>query len=149
MLPPCTVLSPMRAAGLPPIITVPEPAAMVSGGPTQVTISPARAAGMPAIITVGHPGGITGPPTCGTTPVTIGQVCISPTCAAIPIKNILIDIYHRSFYIRSSAGRKLGTTATFNLRLRASFQGQVGTFYGNITARLHNNILRTLHVDAV
>jgi hypothetical protein len=28
------------------------------------------------------PAGKIGPPTCGTTPVTIGQVCMSPTRAA-------------------------------------------------------------------
>jgi hypothetical protein len=43
--------------------TVPEPAAIVSGGPEQVHMSPTFAAGIPAIITVGVPGGITGPPT--------------------------------------------------------------------------------------
>jgi hypothetical protein len=63
MLPPCAVLSPIRAAGIPPIVTVPEPAAIVSGGPVHVHISPTRAAGIPPIVTVGQPGGITGPPT--------------------------------------------------------------------------------------
>src|SRR5262249_22679924 len=72
----------MRAAGCPPIRTVIEPSAITSGGPTQVAISPTRAAGTPAIITVGQHGGRIGPPTCGTTPVTIGQVCISPRRAA-------------------------------------------------------------------
>jgi hypothetical protein len=79
------VLSPILAAGAPPIKTVPDPAAIVSGGPTQVHMSPTFAAGIPAIITVGVPGGITGPPTCGTVPVTIGQTCMSPTLAAIGI----------------------------------------------------------------
>jgi hypothetical protein len=82
MLPPCDVLSPMRAAGIPPIVTVAEPAAIESGGPVHVHISPTRAAGIPPIITVGHPGGMTGPPTCGTVPVTIGHTCISPALAA-------------------------------------------------------------------
>ena len=83
MTPPCEVWSPTRAAGIPPISTVGHPGGMiVSGGPTQVHISPTRAAGSPPISTVGHPGGKTGPPTCGTTPVTIGQVCISLTRAA-------------------------------------------------------------------
>jgi hypothetical protein len=82
IVPPCAVLSPILAAGLPSIKTVPEPAAIVSGGPTQVHMSPTFAAGIPAIITVGVPGGITGPPTWGTVPVTIGQICISPTLAA-------------------------------------------------------------------
>ena len=85
MTPPCTVLSPIRAAGEPPIITVPDPAAMVSGGPVQVNISPTRAAGKPPISTVGQPGGSTGPPTCGTVPLIIGHKCMSDTLAAIGI----------------------------------------------------------------
>jgi hypothetical protein len=77
------VLSPIRAAGLPPINTVPDPAAMVSGGPVQTHMSPTVAAGNPPISTVGAPGGNTGPPTCGTGPgFTIGQVCISVILAA-------------------------------------------------------------------
>src|SRR5215218_10073978 len=80
--PPCAVMSPIRAAGIPPIMTFADPATIVSGGPAQVHMSPTRAAGMPAIRTVGAPGGMIGPPTCGTTPVTIGQVCMSPTRAA-------------------------------------------------------------------
>jgi hypothetical protein len=90
--PPCAVLSPILAAGFPPIITVPDPAAIVSGGPVQVSMSPTLAAGWPPNNTVGQPGGITGPPTCGTVPVTNGQVCISPTLAADGI--VLIYIYH-------------------------------------------------------
>lgn len=70
------------AAGFPPMRTVEDPIMITSGGPVQVTMSVARAAGMPAIKTVGQPGGITGPPTCGTNPVTIGQTCISPILAA-------------------------------------------------------------------
>jgi hypothetical protein len=66
-------------------MTVPDPAIMVSGGPVHVSISPTFAAGDPAISTVGAPGGSTGPPTCGTVPVIIGQICISPTLAAIGI----------------------------------------------------------------
>ena len=83
--PPCAVLSPILAAGTPPIVTVEDPATIVSGGPAQVSISPTFAAGIPAIITVGAPGGNIGPPTCGTGPVLIGHVCISPTLAAIGI----------------------------------------------------------------
>ena len=60
--PPCAVMSPMRAAGLPPIMTFGEPMTIVSGGPTQVHMSPMRAAGMPPIRTVGWPGGRIGPP---------------------------------------------------------------------------------------
>src|SRR3954451_901826 len=80
--PPCAVWSPMRAAGMPPIITFVEPITIESGGATHVHMSPTRAAGIPAIRTVGHPGGRIGPPTWGTTPVTIAQVCMSPTRAA-------------------------------------------------------------------
>ena len=75
--PPCAVISPIRAAGLPPIKTVAEPFTMTSVGPVQMHISPTLAAGMPEIMTVGQQAGIMGPPTWGTTPVTIGQVCIS------------------------------------------------------------------------
>ena len=74
----------MRAAGIPPMITVIEPIAIVSGGPTQMAISPMRAAGMNPIITVGHPTTI-GPPTCGmggVPGVTMGHVCISLILAA-------------------------------------------------------------------
>lgn len=94
MVPPCAVESPSLAAGMPPISTVPDPAAIVSGGPVQVAISPTLAAGMPPISTVGHPGGRIGPPTCGTVPVTIGQTCISDALAAgIPIVYNLVDLY--------------------------------------------------------
>jgi hypothetical protein len=90
MVPPCAVLSPTLAAGIPPIFTVAEPAAMESGGPVHVHISPTFAAGWPPIITVGVPGGRIGPPTCGTVPLTSGQTCMSPTLAA---KGILIRFY--------------------------------------------------------
>lgn len=61
--PPCAVLSPIRAAGLPPIITVDEPFIIVSGGPTQTHMSPMTAAGNFPINTLGTPEPITGPPT--------------------------------------------------------------------------------------
>ncbi len=63
ILPPCAVVSPIRAAGLPPIITVAEPFTMASGGPTQVAMSPTTAAGMFPIKTFGTPGPVIGPPT--------------------------------------------------------------------------------------
>ena len=50
MLPPWAVLSPSLAAGLPPMSTVPDPAAIVSGGPLQVQRSPITAAGAPWMI---------------------------------------------------------------------------------------------------
>src|SRR5688500_13043884 len=80
--PPCAVMSPNLAAGFPPISTVDDPAAMVSGGPTQVSISPTTAAGLLPINTVGTQGATTGPPTCGTEPLNNGQVCMSPNLAA-------------------------------------------------------------------
>lgn len=85
IVPPWAQVSPILAAGLPPIITVADPLTIVSGGPTQVHIPVAVAAGSPPIITVGTPGGRIGPPTCGmggTAGVTIGQTCMSETRAA-------------------------------------------------------------------
>src|SRR5665213_4197290 len=93
MEPPCAVGSPMRAAGLPPIITVVEPMTIESGGPTHTHISPTTDAGMFPIKTVGAPGPVTGPPTCGTggSPgVTIGQTCMSVRRAAIGMVNCLL-----------------------------------------------------------
>jgi hypothetical protein len=111
--------------------TVPEPAAIVSGGPTQVHISPTFAAGIPPIITVGVPGGITGPPTCGTVPVTIGQTCMSPTLAAIGIILRFFKYYNfreglcpcdpNSFFVltqkRNQKKSRLCSLHTKNLRL--------------------------------
>jgi hypothetical protein len=65
MFPPCTVMSPIRAASLFSIKTENDPKAIVSGGPTQVHMSPTRAAGIKPIDTVTLPMMI-GPPTCGT-----------------------------------------------------------------------------------
>lgn len=86
--PPWAVESPIRAAGIPPIITDEDPMMMESGGPTQTQESPTTAAGMPPISTVATPGPITGPPTCGiggVPGVCMGQVCISVTLAAMGI----------------------------------------------------------------
>ena len=95
MLPPWAVLSPILAAGRPPIITVALPAAMLSGGPAQVHMPPTVAAGIPPTITVGAPGGITGPPMCGLPPGSImGQMCMSPTLAA---DGIIIFLFSPSF----------------------------------------------------
>ncbi len=63
MTPPCAVVSPMRAAGIPPIITEVEPFAITSGGPAHTHKSLTRAAGIPPIITVTAQGGKIGPPT--------------------------------------------------------------------------------------
>src|SRR4051812_6878971 len=81
-MPPCAVISMMRAWGIPIVRTVKEPSTITSGGPTHTAISLTRAAGIPPISTVMPPGGRMGPPTCGTTPVTIGQTCMSPIRAA-------------------------------------------------------------------
>ena len=61
--PPCAVVSPIRAAGLPAINTVADPLTIVSGGPTQTQLSVTTAAGIPPISTVGAPGPTMGPPT--------------------------------------------------------------------------------------
>jgi hypothetical protein len=82
MTPPWAVESPMRAAGILQMRTVGEPGMRTSGGPVQVAMSVARAAGKLPIKTVTPPGGKIGPPTWGTGPVVIGQVCISLTRAA-------------------------------------------------------------------
>lgn len=87
MAPPWPVLSPIRAAGLKPIITLLEPLTIGSEGPTgpHRHMSLTRAAGMKPISTVGSPGLVIGPPTCGIGGVpgmTMGQVCISVNRAA-------------------------------------------------------------------
>ena len=89
MVPPCAVLSPMRAAGFPPMNTVAEPAMMESGGPVQVQRLPTVAAGFPSMVTVGTPGGITGPPTWGLGPSERGHVCMSPILAAAGMVTIV------------------------------------------------------------
>jgi hypothetical protein len=85
MLPPCAVVSPIRAAGNLPISTVADPFTITSGGPTQTNVSLTLAAGSFPMRTVGQPGPTTGPPTCGmggTPGVTIGHSCISVKRAA-------------------------------------------------------------------
>ena len=79
--PPCAVLSPNRAAGLPLIITVEDPCNNASGGPAHKAMSPTTAAGRPPISTVGTPGPIMGPPTWGVGTIT-GHTCISVILAA-------------------------------------------------------------------
>jgi len=58
----CAVLSPTRAAGMPPTITVIDPNEIIPGPPGKqptnmqgADISVTRAAGLPPISTVGHP----------------------------------------------------------------------------------------------
>jgi pyruvate/2-oxoglutarate dehydrogenase complex dihydrolipoamide acyltransferase (E2) component len=64
-----------------------EPIAIISGGPTHVTMSVMRAAGMDPIITLGAQGPTMGPPTCGTRPENMGQTCMSVSRAAGGIVN--------------------------------------------------------------
>ena len=80
--PPCIVVSNMRAAGSPPTRTVNAPCTIMSIGPTQIAMSVIRACGIMQVSTLIWHGGMIGPPTCGTSPVTIGQVCMSVTLAA-------------------------------------------------------------------
>lgn len=86
MTPPCAQVSPTRAAGLFPIMTVADPLRIVSGGPAHRQVSPITAATIFPISTVGTPGPTTGPPTwgmgAGKAGVCIGQVCISVILAA-------------------------------------------------------------------
>lgn len=94
ILPPCAVESPCRAAGCPPIITVVEPMAMLSGGPAQVHMFPTVAAGCPPIRTVGMPGGKIGPPVCGLPfGLAIGQTWLSEIRAAAGISTLLSTKY--------------------------------------------------------
>jgi hypothetical protein len=97
--PPCAVKSPCLAAGLPPINTVDDPFTIVSGGPTHTNKSPTTAAGKLPIKTVGTHGPVIGPPTCGTTPVTMGQVCISDSLAADGIFLKLIKYFFHLIYL--------------------------------------------------
>ena len=99
--PPWPVLSPMRAAGLFPIITVPEPLTMGSTGPSgiQVHMSLTLAAGRFPMRTVGSPGVVIGPPTCGiggVPGITIGQVCISVNRAAGGIIKKIFTLFYCS-----------------------------------------------------
>src|SRR5947209_2781650 len=99
--PPWTVLSPMRAAIKLLIWTVGEPLAIISGGPTHTALSVTRAAGSPPMVTLVEHGPAIGPPTWGTTPVTMGQVCMSVNRAAggivIPFSNV--SAYLKSLFI--------------------------------------------------
>jgi len=126
MLPPCAVLSPIRAAGLPPIITVTEPLTIASGGPVQVQVSPTTAAGNPPISTFGTPGPVTGPPTWGiggTAGVCIGQVCISVNLAAgCPILSVLINHYNRTPYSSLACGGDLRSGVSLGLQANIGIQ---------------------------
>ena len=66
-------------------------AAMLWKRGIEATLTPTRAAGKNPIKTVGQHGGMIGPPTWGTTPVTIGHVCMSVSLAAGGIFLFLFD----------------------------------------------------------
>lgn len=125
----------MRAAGFPPISTVAEPLAMVSGGPVQVQLLVAVAAGIPPMSTVGVPGGKIGPPTCGTVPLTIGQTCISPTLAAGGIiqRFCLVNFYQPAFNRRHGGAGQLGLHA-LGFEAYLSFELDVQRFRFKIAA---------------
>src|ERR1035437_753332 len=63
IMPPCAVISSIRACGILIVSTVNDPSTITSGGPTHTAMSPTRAAGKPPISTVTAPGGRIGPPT--------------------------------------------------------------------------------------
>ncbi len=77
MTPPWAVMSPMRTAPVLWVSTVMLALMIESGGPTQTHMSPMCDAGRLPISTVGTQGPEIGPPTWGTGPVNIGQVCMS------------------------------------------------------------------------
>src|SRR5262245_19785878 len=85
----------MRAAKSPPTRTVVDPTAIMSGGPVQTHMSVTRACGIEAVSTVNSPNTI-GPPTCGTTPVTIGHTCWSVIRAAGGIAHLRYCVCHAS-----------------------------------------------------
>ena len=133
--PPCAVASPILAAGKPPINTVAEPTMITSGGPVQTHMSVRRAAGNPPINTVGAPGDMIGPPTCGTTPVTIGQICMSVSLAANPISFVLclsysIDLYQRAFYFRDTTTVDRGASTSVKAKRGIGFNRNLWSGYG-------------------
>src|SRR5262245_25705521 len=151
MLPPCAVWSPSLAAGMLPMVTVPLPAATVSGGPVHVSMSPTRSAGMPPIKTVGSPGGSAGPPTCGTTPVTIGHTCMSPARAAGGTSSSRsIDHDHRALHGQLTAARDLRLAAAFDRGAAGRLDFRVHRFDLQIRFRLDlHGLLRARQRDAV
>src|ERR1035441_8101806 len=80
--PPCAVMSIIRAAGKPQTRTVKDPNTITSGVLTHATMAVPRACGSPPVSTVTAQGGRMGPPTCGTSTVSIGQMCRSVARAA-------------------------------------------------------------------
>ena len=124
---PWAVLSPMRAEGIPPIITVLDPFTIVSGGPTQTHRSPTIEAGKPPINTVGIPGPVIGPPTWGTGPVSMGQTCISVSLAAggIRISHFMFDT-KISYFIVTSPYRVFKEIICFLFMLRMNWPENQG-----------------------
>jgi hypothetical protein len=74
----------MRAAGIPPIITVAEPTTMASAP----QLSPMRAAGIPPMSTVGAPGGIMGVGTPKVAVLTIMSVTRAAGGMASPLGSL-------------------------------------------------------------
>lgn len=77
---------------MPAISTVDDPVMMLAGGPAQTAMSPILAAGSPPMKTVGAPGGRMGPPTCGAPPgVEAGQPWRSVMRAAAGMGSVDLD----------------------------------------------------------
>src|SRR6478672_5673423 len=116
---PCMLMSPRRAAGKLPIMTVMLPIAIPFGaGETQAIppgIALATAAGIPPISTVmTAAAGVIGPPTCGLGPSIIGHSAVSPARSAGPVG------------INSPPGRKGHSILAGTARLD---QGRRGTIH--------------------
>lgn len=90
-------MQPTYATGLPPTITFASPCIMVAiiPQPVQITLSPIRAISLLFNVIPGAPVIII-PPICGTVPVTIGQLCVSPT-VAINFFNIVFSLSELMF----------------------------------------------------
>jgi hypothetical protein len=125
--PPWAQVSPIRAAGLPPIKTLLDALTIASGGPTHTQLSPKQAAGIPPINTVGAPGPMIGPPTwgigAGTAGVCIGQVCRSPILAAAGMAKQRLGTDGATARSISSLAMALNGLATGPYRVTAS-QGE-------------------------
>src|SRR5581483_5284495 len=125
MTPPWAVMSPSRAAGMPLMSTVNEATATTSGPPAQTHMSVARAAGMPPISTGTAHGGMIGPPTCGTTPVTIGQTCGSVRRAAgIPMSDTSLGYSVPPAARRGRRGRRGGSAGRGHRHPRPGGRGR-------------------------
>src|SRR6186713_1038810 len=133
-----------------PMSTVPLPATTTSGGPVQVSLSPTRSAGIPPMSTVGLPGGRAGPPTCGTTPVTMGQTCMSLTRAAGGIsRHSLVDHDHRALDGERAARRDLCLARSLHLQSDGGLHLDIAGFGFQVGLRLDAHGLDARERDAV